>query len=120
VLPGVGAADPFAGAWLVALVGLLVYGPYSLLGGVMAVESGGARLAATAAGIIDSCGYVAGILAGSYLGRVLDQGGYSLGFGYLASLTAVSAVLSLLLRPQQATQEVTLDGDKRPEGRTPA
>jgi MFS transporter, OPA family, glycerol-3-phosphate transporter len=102
VLPGVGAADPFAGAWLVALVGLLVYGPYSLLGGVMAVESGGARLAATAAGIIDSCGYVAGILAGSYLGRVLDQGGYSLGFGYLASLTAVSAVLSLLLRPHRA------------------
>jgi MFS transporter, OPA family, glycerol-3-phosphate transporter len=105
VLPGVGAANPLAGAWLVALVGLLVYGPYSLLGGVMAVESGGARMAATAAGIIDSCGYLAGILAGRYLGRLLDQGGYSLGFRWLAAVTAISAVLALGLRPRMAPVE---------------
>lgn len=115
VLPATGAADPLAGAGLVAVVGLLVYGPYSLLGGVMAVESGGARLAATAAGIIDSCGYVAGILAGSYLGRLLDQGGYSLGFGCLAALTAVSAVLALGLRPGRARVEPDPPAGPRPE-----
>jgi sugar phosphate permease len=94
-LPGVGRAHPVTAAWLVGLVGLLVYGPYSLLSGVMAVESGGPRLAATAAGIIDSCGYVAGILAGYALGRLLDLGGYSLGFLCLAILTANSAFIAL-------------------------
>jgi sugar phosphate permease len=108
-LPGVGRAHPLAGAWLIGAVGLLVYGPYSLLGGVMAVESGGPRLAATAAGIIDSCGYVAGILAGSALGKILDLGGYSTGFRCLAVLTAFSAVLSLGLRLQAPAAMETVE-----------
>lgn len=83
---------------LVGLAGLLVYGPYSLLAGTMAVETGGARLAATAAGIIDGAGYVAGALAGVTLGRLLDVGGYDLGFGVLAAITAVSSLIALRLR----------------------
>ncbi len=51
VLPGAAAASPVYGAWLVGVVGLLVYGPYSLLSGVLAIESGGADQAATAAGL---------------------------------------------------------------------
>jgi sugar phosphate permease len=90
--------SPIAGAVLVGAVGLLVYGPYSLLSGVLAVESGGARLAATAAGIIDGVGYLAAILAGAALGRVLDVGGYALGFGILSAVTAVSSVSALALR----------------------
>ena len=90
--------SPLAGAALVGAVGLLVYGPYSLLSGVLAVESGGARLAATAAGIIDGVGYLAAILAGAALGRVLDVGGYTLGFTILSAVTAVSAVLALALK----------------------
>ncbi len=89
---------PLVGAVLIGAVGLLVYGPYSLLSGVLAVESGGARLAATAAGIIDGVGYLAAILAGAALGRVLDLGGYTLGFGILSAVTAVSAVLAVALR----------------------
>jgi sugar phosphate permease len=96
--------SPVAGAVLVGAVGLLVYGPYSLLSGVLAVESGGAQLAATAAGVIDGVGYLAAILAGAALGRVLDLGGYPLGFGILSAVTAVSAVLALALRsPERIT-----------------
>jgi sugar phosphate permease len=98
VLPRVAAAAPLAGALLVGLVGLLVYGPYSLLAGALAVETGGARLAATSAGIIDGVGYIAGALAGTVLGRMLDAGGYGLGFGGLAVMTATAAVLALGLR----------------------
>ena len=83
--------SPIMGAVLVGAVGLLVYGPYSLLSGVLAVESGGAQLAATAAGVIDGVGYLAAILAGAALGRMLDLGGYTLGFGILSAVTAVSA-----------------------------
>lgn len=95
ILPGVAASTPMAGAVLVGLVGLLVYGPYSLLAGALAVETAGPQLAATSAGIIDGVGYIAGALAGTVLGRVLDVGGYPLGFGLLAIVTAVSALLAL-------------------------
>ena len=81
-------------------MGLLVYGPYSLLSGVLAVQSGGPRLAATAAGLSDAVGYVAGVLAGTTLGWLLDRGGYALGFGVLAVVTMAAALLALLLRPQ--------------------
>ncbi len=92
-------ADPARGAALVGLVGLLIYGPYSLLAGVFAIESGGQDLAATASGIIDAVGYAGGFLAGGLLGRLLDLGGYPLGFRCLAGITLVAAVISLGLRP---------------------
>ncbi len=98
ILPAVANANALWGTGLVGLSGLLVYGPYSLLAGSMAVANGGARLAATAAGIIDGVGYVAGALAGVTLGRLLDLGGYGLGFGVLAAITAVSALIALALK----------------------
>jgi sugar phosphate permease len=90
-------------------VGLLVYGPYSLLAGVLAVESGGAKMAATAAGIIDGVGYIAGALAGSTLGLLLDKGGYSLGFRALAGVTAVAAVIALGLRSRAGGAPVAVE-----------
>jgi sugar phosphate permease len=98
-LSPVAAVSPGGAAVLVGAVGLLVYGPYSLLAGALAIESGGKDAAATAAGIIDGIGYVAGALAGTVLGRLLDLGGYPLGFRALAGVTLVSAVISLGLRP---------------------
>ncbi len=98
-LPPVAAASTAGAAVLVGLVGLLVYGPYSLLAGALAIESGGKDAAATAAGIIDGVGYVAGALAGGALGKLLDVGGYTLGFRVLAGVTVISAVIALGLRP---------------------
>jgi sugar phosphate permease len=91
-LPSLAQQSPQAGAWSIGAVGLLVHGPYSLLAGVLAVESGGAELAASASGIIDAVGYAAGVLSGEALGRIIDTGGYRLGFGCLAVLAALSAV----------------------------
>jgi OPA family glycerol-3-phosphate transporter-like MFS transporter len=98
LLPITAKANPLGGAILVGLAGLLVYGPYSLLAGALAVVNGGPKLAATAAGIIDGVGYIAGALAGITLGRLLDTGGYDLGFGVLAAITGVSALIALGLR----------------------
>jgi OPA family glycerol-3-phosphate transporter-like MFS transporter len=98
VLPGAARANPSSAVVLVGVVGLLVYGPYSLLSGVLAVECGGTELAATAANAIDGVGYVGAILSGATLGTLLDRGGYSLGFGVLAGVTGLAAVLALGLR----------------------
>jgi sugar phosphate permease len=109
-LAPVGAASTSGAAVLVGLVGLFVYGPYSLLAGALAIESGGKQAAATAAGIIDGVGYVAGALAGSALGKLVDIGGYALGFNCLAVITVVSAVISLGLRAAPPPPETADQG----------
>jgi sugar phosphate permease len=89
------------GLWTLAsgvgLIGFLVYGPYSLLGGVLSVEVRGKEFAATVSGLVDGTGYVAGILSGTVFGKLLMMGGYRLGFEAMAGLTLVAAVLCCFL-----------------------
>ena len=92
------------GLWLLAvgvgLIGFLVYGPYSLLGGVLSVEVHGKGYAATVSGVVDGTGYIAGFFSGILFGRLLMAGGYRLGFEMMAGLTLVSAALSCFLYTQ--------------------
>jgi sugar phosphate permease len=90
-----------SGLWVLAagvgLIGFLVYGPYSLLGGVLSVEVRGKEFAATVSGLVDGTGYFAGILSGTVFGRLLMIGGYRLGFEAMAGLTLIAAVLCCFL-----------------------
>jgi sugar phosphate permease len=88
----------------IGLIGFLSYGPYSLLAGVFAVEIGGRDGIGTVAGLVDSSGYVATVFAGHYFGRLLDFGGYRLGFHVLAFVTLTAAFLCLGLKSDQQTQ----------------
>jgi OPA family glycerol-3-phosphate transporter-like MFS transporter len=88
----------------IGLIGFLSYGPYSLLAGVLAVEIGGREGIGTVAGLVDSSGYLATMFAGHYFGRLLDYGGYLLGFHVLAFVTLTSAFLCLGLKPSPAMQ----------------
>lgn len=86
--------------WMVALVGLVGFcglGPYSLLAGYYSLGLRGPARAGSVSGIIDSVGYLAGVLAGSGFGWVVDRGGYRLGFELLGALAVVAAVLALRL-----------------------
>jgi sugar phosphate permease len=100
-LPGVAASSTGGAVVLVGAVGLLVYGPYSLLAGALAIEAGGKKATATAAGVIDGVGYLGATLAGTPLGKLLDVGGYRWGFRVLAVVTLFSALISLGLRPAE-------------------
>lgn len=92
------------GIWVLAagvgLIGFLVYGPYSLLGGVLSVEVRGKEFAATVSGLVDGTGYIAGIMSGMVFGKLLMIGGYQLGFKAMAGLTLLSAVLCCFLYPR--------------------
>jgi MFS transporter, OPA family, glycerol-3-phosphate transporter len=92
------------GLWILAAgvgaIGFLVYGPYSLLGGVLSVEVRGKDFAATVSGLVDGTGYFAGILSGTVFGKLLMHGGYRLGFQAMAGLTLVAAVLCCFLYPR--------------------
>ncbi len=104
LFPETAHAVPASAPWFLFGIGLLVYGPYSLLAGALAVESGGARLAGSASGIIDGVGYAASILAGEAFGRIVKSAGYDFGFRCLAGLTVVAAVLALGLVPARSTK----------------
>jgi len=86
--------------WVVALVGIIGFcglGPYSLLSGYFSVRLRGPASAGAISGAIDSVGYLAGVLAGSGFGWLIDRGGYRLGFGLLSGLALVSVLLVALL-----------------------
>jgi sugar phosphate permease len=82
----------------IGLIGFLSYGPNSILSGVLAVEIGGHQRVGTVAGLVDSSGYLATVFAGHYFGRLLDWGGYTLGFHVLAYITLAAAFLCLGLK----------------------
>ena len=84
----------------IGAIGFLVYGPYSLLAGVLSVEVRGKESAATVSGWVDGVGYFAAVLSGSFFGRLLGQGGYRLGFQFMAVLCLISSVLCLFLYPK--------------------
>ena len=86
--------------WLVSLVGLIGFcglGPYSLLAGYFSVRLRGPAAAGTVSGLIDSVGYLAGVLAGSGFGWILDRWGYGTGFSILAGTALVAVALAFFL-----------------------
>jgi sugar phosphate permease len=94
---------------VIGLIGFLSYGPYSLLAGVLAVEIGGRNGIGTVAGLVDSSGYLATIFAGHYFGKLLDLGGYRLGFHVLAFVTLTAAFLCLGLKSSENSQPTHAD-----------
>jgi OPA family glycerol-3-phosphate transporter-like MFS transporter len=104
-----GHASQWTPVILVALVGFLLLGPYSYLAGAMSLDFGGKRGAATAAGIIDGVGYLAGWLSGDTVARVTVAFGWKNAFLALAGAACVTALIALVLagyqrfhRPQAA------------------
>jgi len=98
-VPGHGSAwIPVA---LVALVGFLLMGPYSYLAGAMSMDFGGEKGSATAAGIIDGVGYLAGVLSGDTVARITVLYGWRNAFVVLAMICLLTAIVALVLAVSQ-------------------
>ncbi|HKB12527.1 MAG TPA: MFS transporter [Vicinamibacterales bacterium] len=80
------------GLVLLGTVAFLVIGPYSLLAGAIAVELGGRRGSATAAGLIDTAGYLGAVASGVLIGSLAQHQGWPAAFRLLSIVTALSAV----------------------------
>ncbi len=96
-----GHASQWTPVFLVALVGFLLLGPYSYLAGAMSLDFGGKRGAATAAGIIDGVGYLAGWLSGDTVARVTVAFGWKNAFLALAGAAFLTALVALVLASYQ-------------------
>jgi sugar phosphate permease len=71
-------------------------GPYTFLTGVISLDFGGKRGAATAAGLTDSAGYFGGVLAGRWIGGIAQDQGWAPAFGVLAIAGLLTAVAALV------------------------
>jgi OPA family glycerol-3-phosphate transporter-like MFS transporter len=100
-----GRIPEHAGEWaptiLVALVGFMLLGPYSYLAGAMSLDFGGRRGSATAAGIIDGFGYLAGWLSGDTVARIEVAFGWSRAFLCLAGVSLFTALVAIVLTVHQ-------------------
>lgn len=96
-----GHASQWTPVVLVTLVGFLLLGPYSYLAGAMSLDFGGKRGSATAAGIIDGVGYLAGWLAGDTVARVTVAFGWKNAFLALAVTALLTALVAVVLVAHQ-------------------
>jgi OPA family glycerol-3-phosphate transporter-like MFS transporter len=105
-------ASPHVTPWipviLVTLIGFLMLGPYSYLAGAMSLDFGGKRGSATAAGIVDGVGYLAGYLSGDTVARITVSFGWSGAFRALAVASFLTAIVALILAIHQRKLTTTL------------
>jgi OPA family glycerol-3-phosphate transporter-like MFS transporter len=94
-------ASPYAPSILVGMVGFTLLGPYSYLAGAMSLDFGGQRGSATAAGIIDGFGYMAGWLSGDTVARIAVAWGWRAAFVALAAVSLVTALVAVVLTVHQ-------------------
>jgi sugar phosphate permease len=87
--------DPLAPTLLIALSGFMLLGPYSYLAGAMSLDFGGERGSATAAGVIDGFGYIAGWLSGDTVARISVAFGWRYAFESLSVVSLFTAILAL-------------------------
>jgi sugar phosphate permease len=91
------SVNPWIPVGLVALTGFLLLGPYAYLSGAISLDFGGKRGSATAAGIIDGVGYLAGYLSGDTVARITVAFGWRNAFLSLAGVGFLTAVVALVL-----------------------
>lgn len=89
---------------LVGLIAFLLIGPYSYLSGAMSLDFGGKDGGATASGIIDGVGYLAGALSGNGMAQVAVTFGWKTLFLLLAAVAALSSSVAAVVMWRQHLQ----------------
>lgn len=91
---------------LIGAVAFFLLGPYSFCSGIIPLTLGGKRGSSTAAGLIDSAGYLGGVLSGHGIGSVAQHFGWPAAFQLLsavAGLSCLAAVVYLWLQEAPAS-----------------
>lgn len=99
-----GAAGAMAALYLIGITAFCLLGPYSYLGGAMALDFGGKQAGAMASGLIDGIGYLGGVIAGVGVVRISVAFGWRGVFIALAAVSIVSAIAAAWLYVHQTRQ----------------
>jgi OPA family glycerol-3-phosphate transporter-like MFS transporter len=95
---------PIPALVLISAVSLFLMGPYSLFGGVIALQLGGKRGSSAASGLIDGAGYLGGIFSGLGVEALANAYGWPAAFGGLAAAAALSTAAAAVFWIVQETQ----------------
>jgi sugar phosphate permease len=87
------AADPMWGPVCLVWIGIMTFGPDSILCGTAPMDFGSQKAAASAAGFVDGMGSVGAAIQGILLGFIADRFGWHAVFLLLVSLTLLGAGL---------------------------
>ena len=109
-LPGEGQA--WLPLLLISAVAFFLMAPYTFCSGVLAVKFGGQRASATAAGIIDTAGYLGAILAGSVIGRIIQSYGWGVAFETLAAVAGLTLVVSAVYWRWENREELKVKSEE--------
>ncbi len=82
---------------MVALIAFLIMGPYSYLGGAIALDYGGKQASATVCGLFDGVGYLGGCLAGGSIAKISVLYGWKGAFTVLACTAWASSLAAVFL-----------------------
>jgi OPA family glycerol-3-phosphate transporter-like MFS transporter len=82
---------------VIGLIAFCLLGPYSYLGGAIALDFGGKQAGAASSGLIDGVGYLGGVLAGVAVARISVSLGWQGVFISLAAVCALSAMAAACL-----------------------
>ncbi len=93
---------------LVAAVAFCLLGPYSYLAGAMSMDFGGKEGSATASGLIDGFGYLAGVLSGNSMAHLAVTYGWQKMFLVLAGVAALTSVVGALTVWQQHRRAIAI------------
>jgi OPA family glycerol-3-phosphate transporter-like MFS transporter len=110
-------APRFVPLVLVAAVAFCLLGPYSYLGGAMALDFGGREGSATASGLIDGFGYLAGVLSGNGMAHLAVTFGWQTMFLVLAGVAGLTSVVGALALWQQHRRAIAVGLLRPAEGR---
>lgn len=108
-LLGLLASLPAGSPYLVPVVsaaGFTLIGPYSFLAGALSLDFGGRKAGATASGLIDGVGYLAGVLAGESMARLSVALGWQGAFGALALTTLLALIPAFFFWREQHKSHV--------------
>ncbi len=101
-------APRFLPLTLVAAVAFCLLGPYSYLGGAMSLDFGGREGSATASGLIDGFGYLAGVLSGNGMAHLAVSYGWQTMFLVLAGVAGLTSVVAALALWQQHRRAIAI------------
>jgi OPA family glycerol-3-phosphate transporter-like MFS transporter len=85
----------FGPAAMVGLIGFLLVGPYSFLAGAVALDFGGKKGSAAAAGIIDGVSYIGAMASGLVVAQITTHVGWSGAFAVLSFITLLTSLIAL-------------------------
>lgn len=85
----------FGPAAMVALIGFLLVGPYSFLAGAVALDFGGKKGSAAAAGIIDGVSYIGAMASGLVMAKISNVFGWSGAFAVLSAVSLFTGFVAL-------------------------